>query len=175
MLSVSFNSPECKILYNAIYPILATYDTGRKVVSSYLLLSSREAFSASKSHSRPLTKKPSYTNPELFVCKSPLHFPTKPFVYCEGASKWDPQSYIEDKDLQARAAEHLAKDDDLAAATTTAAATTSAAASQTTLATSVKASSTSSAAAAVTTSAAPSASSSPSKCSKKRKARRSSH
>lgn len=62
-----------------------------------------------------------------------------------------------------------------AASTTQAAATSTTAASQTTLATSVKASSTSSAAAAVTTSAAPSASSSPSKCSKKRKARRSSH
>lgn len=47
---------------------------------------------------------------------APSRIATKPFVYCEGASKWDPQSYIEDKDLQARAAEHLAKDDDLAAA-----------------------------------------------------------
>ncbi|ETS75650.1 hypothetical protein PFICI_12594 [Pestalotiopsis fici W106-1] len=62
-----------------------------------------------------------------------------------------------------------------AAVTTSAAAVTTTAAAQTTLATSVKASSTTTAAAAVTTSAAPSASSSPSKCSKKRKARRSSH
>ncbi|KAI0174655.1 hypothetical protein BJ166DRAFT_512644 [Pestalotiopsis sp. NC0098] len=46
---------------------------------------------------------------------APSRIATKPFVYCEGASKWDPTAYIEDKDLRARADAHLAKDD-LAAA-----------------------------------------------------------
>ncbi|KAI1876016.1 uncharacterized protein JN550_001512 [Neoarthrinium moseri] len=42
---------------------------------------------------------------------APSRAPTKPFAYCEGAPKWDPEAYIADRDLHARAAAHLARDD----------------------------------------------------------------
>ncbi|KAH6647097.1 hypothetical protein BKA67DRAFT_663443 [Truncatella angustata] len=42
---------------------------------------------------------------------APSRTPTKPFTYCEGVSRWDPATYIADKDLLARAVAHLAKDD----------------------------------------------------------------